>query len=143
MIEKFVKVILASLFVLISQQVVANECVQSLRISYSDGEKGCFTDLPFSKQLSKEWKKPLEDVAQHSNYYAVAVSETCEEVGFSSTMATDTKAYSQIDSRALANCQKGCDCKILVRNGNVLDKNLKSFKITSKLLSKAKEKTKN
>jgi len=121
MLRKLPQIILSILIIFLSHHVLAaDECSATLRISYPDGEKGCLSDLPFSKQINQSWNKPLVDVAQYATFYAIAVSDICEEVGFSSTTATDTKAFSQIESRAIANCQKGCECQLAVSNGRVL-----------------------
>jgi hypothetical protein len=94
-------------------------CPLNLRIKYSDGEKGCLTDLPLSKSMDKSWGKPISEVVRSASAYAIAASDICEEVkvGVASLGVFGSKDIAE--RNALGSCSKDCACKIIIYSGQV------------------------
>ena len=69
------------LLTLSSVKSVAQNCPLTLNINYPNGEKGCLVDLPISKIIDKEWKKPISEVALYAAHYAIATSSICNHSG--------------------------------------------------------------
>lgn len=117
--SKFIFFILLLSFNLI--EVLAQSCPFSLQVTYVDGEKGCLTDLPLSKQSDKIWGRSIADVAQYSRFYTVATSSICNlvTVGANShTIVNTGRRDAEISS--VSQCPRKCECAIVVDNGKVL-----------------------
>lgn len=117
--SKFIFFILLLSFNLI--EVLAQSCPFSLQVTYVDGEKGCLTDLPLSKQSDKIWGRSIADVAQYSRFYTVATSSICNlvTVGANShTIVNTGRREAEISS--VSQCPRKCECAIVVDNGKVL-----------------------
>ncbi len=96
----------------------AQSCPISLLIKYSDGESGCLTDLPISNVVDKSWGNQIKEIVSTAKFYSIATSKVCSI----SSVATTENALliNQIETGVLSRCPSGCDCSILVRNGQVL-----------------------
>ncbi len=94
-------------------------CPVNLRIIYSDGEKGCLTDLPLSKKIVKGWNKPLQDIVKNNPGYSVTASKICSTIYVSTNNSTYLgHQYSEERGRAsLGLCEKSCDCKMVILDG--------------------------
>ncbi len=108
----------------IKQQAVSNKCSPNLQLTYPDGEKGCLTDLPVSKKISKNWEKIIGEVVKKASYYAIVVSESCDvfevitENGGNHNLAIPSLNRS-VD-RFIRSCTAECKCATAVMNGSVL-----------------------
>jgi len=99
----------------------AQSCPFSLQITYLDGEKGCLTDLPLSKQTDKTWGRTVADIARLSKFYTVATSSICNlvTIGANSNPIINT-GRRESESASLSQCPRKCECAIVVDNGKVL-----------------------
>ena len=97
-------------------QAQVNTWPVSLTLTYPDGSKGCLTDLPLSNKISKAWGKSITEVAKYARAYVVAASDSCPDVAISATSGLNPN----LRQEAIAACPKGCDCAVVVANGNVL-----------------------
>lgn len=145
MITKFKKIfflILVSIFGLaFSGSVFAADCPVRLQITYADGENGCLSDLPISKEISKEWGKSIESVAQYAPNYTIIAGDTCNvteiirpEYNNNNYMFTTSK--NRVDA-LLRNCPKNCNCAVVVESGRVLLKKNIAMAIGSSRLNNA------
>lgn len=100
----------------------AQGCPLNLQISFSDGEKGCLTDLPLSNFIEKKWNRPISSIVKNSNYYAIASSSICNivTIGAHNGSAYNDAARGATDPVALGACPNKCECAVVVRNGKVL-----------------------
>jgi hypothetical protein len=101
-----------------------------LQISYPNHEKGCLTDLPISKIIDKEWKKPIAEVAKNAKTYAIATSGVCNfvKIGIGSSSGQNVVRKAEAHRDALSSCPQECGCMIFVDDGVVLlEKNLASL----------------
>jgi len=99
----------------------AQSCPLQMQLTYSDGEKGCLTDLPVAKAIPKGWgKSSIQDVIQGARYYTVAAAANCPDVTI--TLANHIAHALAIRSAesAVALCSRGCDCSVVINNGHVL-----------------------
>jgi hypothetical protein len=112
---------LTCLLALTHIQGLAQSCPISLQIHYSDGEKGCLTDLPLSKVVDKKWGRSFADVARISRFYHVAASSTCNLLTIGANSSPILYAGRRdSESAALSQCPNKCECAIVVDNGKVL-----------------------
>ena len=103
-------------------------CPVSLVTNYPNGEKGCLTDLPLSKAIDKNWKKPISEVAKTSSVYAIATSQACNFVAIGTSGGVAPHANPTAIARSLVSCPRDCSCVLVVDNGRVLlPKNLASL----------------
>jgi len=107
-----------------------NNCTVSLQITYPNGEKGCLSDLPFSKKIAKQWRRSIGDIAKSNPLYTVVTSDSCDiyEVFTSNLFGNPNGAKQMIADAAksfISNCAANCNCSKAVVNGSVLiSKNL-------------------
>ncbi len=96
-----------------------NSCPVNLKINYSDGEKGCLTDLPLSKKIVKGWGKSLQEIVKNNSGYSVTASKICSDIYVSTMNSTYlTPQFGEERSRAsLGSCEKSCDCKTVILDG--------------------------
>ncbi len=98
----------------------AQNCPVQLQVTYSDGEKGCLTDLPIAKTIGKGWgRATIQEVVQGARFYTVAASATCSDVTI--TLANHLAHALAIRSAesAVGLCSRGCDCSVVINNGHV------------------------
>ena len=120
---KYLRIVgLTCLLALTHFQGFAQSCPVSLQIHYPDGEKGCLTDLPLSKIIDKNWGRQISEVARNAGSYSVATSSNCRytAIGTAGTPGVATLQKTARTSAALGHCPKGCECVIVVDDGNVL-----------------------
>jgi hypothetical protein len=103
---------------------VANtNCSSAFQISYANGEKGCLTDLPISKKISKSWNRSIGDVAKTAEHYAIVSGELCDISEVFTAHASNQNVAAQALTRKadnfIRNCPSGCNCSTVVMNGSV------------------------
>lgn len=107
-----------------NQLVMAdNRCPISLGLTYSNGDKGCLSDLPISKKISKSWNKSIEDVVKTASNYVVVAGDSCDVyeifVPFASNSAVVSRYFLDGIDNFIRNCPANCNCSTVVKNGSV------------------------
>jgi hypothetical protein len=106
----------------------AQSCSFKTQLRYQDGSIGCLEDLPIANALASGGSAKLtEEVIQNPNY-AVARSKTldCKAIGFAGDRQLQSSIfrdnYDKANMRhAVDQCMnQGCDCEIIIVNGNAL-----------------------
>ena len=103
----------------------AQSCSFKTQIKYLDGTIGCIEDLPIANQTADGDNLKLIDSINRSVNYVVARSKTpdCKSLGFSKggggvTFNNSVRSSSTI---AIDMCMNaGCDCEVIIANGQVL-----------------------
>lgn len=116
-LKRLIQVVCCVVGLLGSSLSWADACPMQLRLTYSDGEKGCLTDLPIAKARAKGWGESIQDLVQRANFYLVAASATCPDVTFATGYIG---APGNLSQTVVNSCSRGCDCSIVVRNGVVM-----------------------
>lgn len=124
MMRALVTLLVAGL-VLMRGAVAEEACPANWRISFPSGEAGCLADLPIANKEAKGWGKPLKQVLINSWSYSVAASLSCPDV-YATPGDTGILGNPAIrDRNALSQCDKSCDCVVVLRDGkSLLDKDL-------------------
>lgn len=94
-------------------------CPVNLKITYSDGEKGCLTELPLSKKIVKGWGKPLQEIVKNNFGYSVVASLICQDL-YVSTIYSSSVGHIARERRVLdsqGRCDKACECKMVLLDG--------------------------
>lgn len=109
------------LFVFATSLVTGTEvsCHVNLRINYSDGEKGCLTELPLSKKIVKGWGKSLQEIVKNNPGYSVSASKVCPDIYVSTIHSTQLGVgfSAQRGQASLGFCEKSCDCEMVILDG--------------------------
>lgn len=103
--------------------VAQDNCPFPFKISYSNGESGCFNDLPISQKISKLWNRSIGDVIKNAANYAVVSGELCDVSEVFTTVANPRLTLTPLTVHAenfIKNCPSNCNCSIVVMNGSVL-----------------------
>jgi len=102
----------------------AQSCSFKTQIKYLDGTVGCIEDLPIANQTADGDNLKLIDSINRSVNYAVARSKTpdCKSLSFSKgSSATFNSSLRSSSTIAIDMCMNaGCDCEIIIVNGNAL-----------------------
>ena len=102
----------------------AQSCSFKTQIKYLDGTIGCIEDLPIANQTADGDNLKLIDSINRSLNYAVARSKTpdCKSLSFSKgSSATFNNSLRSSSTIAIDMCMNaGCDCEIIIVNGNAL-----------------------
>ena len=105
-------------------QAYAQTCSFKTQIKYLDGTVGCIEDLPIANQTADGDNLKLIDSINRSGNYAVARSKTpdCKSLGFSKGAAFHgNSSFRSASSLAMDICMNvGCDCEVIITNGQVL-----------------------
>jgi len=121
----FYKKYLIILIILISLPFhgFSQSCAINSRITYANGEKGCFDDLQLSKYIDKSWGRQLSELVKKANFYSIAYSSNCSLIKIGIVNIANGRLQDpnvETDRLALSQCSEECGCAVLIRGGNVL-----------------------
>ena len=105
----------------------AQSCSFKTQIKYLDGTVGCIDELSFGNEAPIGENKKIVDLVAYVGNYSIAKSKdgTCKAIGFAGHPGAQHSSYdavmSSIKQRAIDTCMNaGCDCEIIIVNGNAL-----------------------
>ncbi len=107
-------------------------CPFNLQLKDKNGNKSCLSNYSISKTIIAEKNSTVSEMAKQYSCYSLAIStnEECSAVGFSVKFPThcdQSIAENLRDEDAYASCKKsGCDCKVVISNGRIIQENLLS-----------------
>lgn len=98
-------------------------CPVKLQINFPGGDKGCLTDLPVSKMLSKQWKISIGDVVKNAANYVVVAGPSCDVAEVFTSNYYHPAQLASLNSRAEAyvrSCSEKCNCSRVINDGTVM-----------------------
>ena len=112
---------------LVAGTVNASSCSFKTQLKYQDGSVGCIEDLPFSNQIIVGHNNKVIDMVNTTDAYVIATSKSpqCKAVGLSKSIREGSNMgllkFPEMNKVALDICMnQGCDCEVVIANGNVL-----------------------
>ncbi len=99
--------------------VSAQTCDFRMKVTFPDGEVGCISDLPISKQVVKDWGRTVGELVKNASNYSLATSAICPGAYLRSPAGLNAFA-SRMDEEVLSTCPKECECAVVIRNGKSL-----------------------
>ena len=122
--QTLLKILILLFAYLLIGNAQAQSCSFKTQIKYLDGTIGCIEDLPIANQNADGDNLKLIDSINRSVLYAVARSKTpdCKSLSFSKGSSTFfNSSLRSASSMAIDICMNaGCDCEVIITNGQVL-----------------------
>jgi len=123
-LKTLIKLALGIVVCIFITQAYGQSCSFKTQIKYLDGTIGCIEDLPIANQTADGDNLKLIDSINRSAIYAVARSKTpdCKSLSFSKGSSTFfNSSLRSASSMAIDICMNaGCDCEVIITNGQVL-----------------------